>query len=78
MHGARPPSFTLFNIMYKVVVYAPAKRADTLPLFHLFPICILLSRSVVPSTGKGRDCECRKGVEEIDQGHYQDQEQELK
>ncbi len=26
-----PPSFTLFTVMYKVVVYAPAKRADTLP-----------------------------------------------
>ncbi len=35
--GARPPPFTLFTIMYKVAVYAPAERADTLPLFHLYP-----------------------------------------
>ncbi len=35
--GASPPPFTLFNITYKVVVYAPAERADTLPLFLLYP-----------------------------------------
>ncbi len=35
--GARPPPFTLFTITYKVVVYAPAERADTLPLFLLYP-----------------------------------------
>jgi hypothetical protein len=35
--GARPPSFTIFTIPYKVAVYAPAERADTLPLFHLYP-----------------------------------------
>ncbi len=33
--GARPPSFTLFTIMYKVVVYAPAKRADTTKYVHI-------------------------------------------
>jgi hypothetical protein len=32
--GARPPPFT---ITYKVVVYAPAERADTLPVFLLYP-----------------------------------------
>jgi hypothetical protein len=37
--GARPPSFTLFTITYKVAVYvyAPGERADTLTLFHLYP-----------------------------------------
>jgi hypothetical protein len=35
--GARPPPFTLVTITYKVAVYAPTKRADTLPLFHLYP-----------------------------------------
>ncbi len=35
--GARPPPFTLFSITYKVAVYAPAERAGTLPLFHLYP-----------------------------------------
>ncbi len=34
--GARPPAFTLFTITYKVAVYAPAERADTLILFHLY------------------------------------------
>jgi hypothetical protein len=33
--GASPP-FTLFTITYKVAVYAPAERADTLTLFHLY------------------------------------------
>jgi hypothetical protein len=26
--GVRPPPFTIFTIMYKVAVYAPAERAD--------------------------------------------------
>jgi hypothetical protein len=34
---AHPP-FTIFTIMYKVVVYAPTERADTFPLFLLYPI----------------------------------------
>ena len=34
--GARPPLFTINTIMYKVVVYAPAKRAETLLLFLLY------------------------------------------
>ncbi len=38
--GARPPPFILFTISYKVAVYAPAERADTPALFHLYP-CIL-------------------------------------
>jgi hypothetical protein len=36
--GARPPPFTLVTITYKVAVYALAERADTLPLFHLYPL----------------------------------------
>ncbi len=43
VHRARPLPFTLFNITYKVAVYAPAERADTLPLFHLYPVCNLWS-----------------------------------
>jgi hypothetical protein len=35
--GAHPPSFTLFTIMSKVVVSAPAERADTLLQFLLLP-----------------------------------------
>ncbi len=35
--GALPPPFTISTITYKVVVYAPAERADTLPLFLLYP-----------------------------------------
>jgi hypothetical protein len=37
MGGARPPPFTIFTMTYKVAVYAPAARADTLTLFHLYP-----------------------------------------
>jgi hypothetical protein len=37
MGGVRPPPVTLFTITYKVAVYAPAERADTLLLFHLYP-----------------------------------------
>ncbi len=36
MGRARSPLFTMSAIMYKVVVYAPAERADTLPLFLLY------------------------------------------
>ncbi len=32
------PSYPI-TFTYKVAVYAPAERADTLPLFHLYPIC---------------------------------------
>ncbi len=35
--GERPPPFALSTITYKVVVFAPAERADTLPLFLLYP-----------------------------------------
>ncbi len=34
---ALPPPFTLSTIKSKVVVYAPAERADLLPLFLLYP-----------------------------------------
>jgi hypothetical protein len=35
--GACPPPFTISTITYKVVVYAPAAKADALPLFLLYP-----------------------------------------
>ncbi len=40
--GTRPHPFTLFTIMYKVAVYAPPERADTLPVFHHYPnvLCV--------------------------------------
>ncbi len=37
MGSARPPPFTTSTITYKIVVYAPAKREDTLPLVLLYP-----------------------------------------
>jgi hypothetical protein len=35
--GERPPPYTFATIKYKVAVYAPSDRADTLHLFHLYP-----------------------------------------
>ncbi len=35
--GARPPPLTISTITYKVVMYAPAQKADTLHLFLLYP-----------------------------------------
>ncbi len=36
---AHPPPFTIFTIMYKVAVYAPAEQADTLtPYFMSIPM----------------------------------------
>ncbi len=40
--GARPSPFTKSAITYKVVVYAPAERADTLPLFIFYPYALWL------------------------------------
>jgi hypothetical protein len=37
MGGARPPPLTISTITYKVVVYVLADRADTRPLFLLYP-----------------------------------------
>jgi hypothetical protein len=34
--GCTPNPFTISTVMYKVVVYAPAERADTFPLFLLY------------------------------------------
>jgi hypothetical protein len=47
--GARPTPYTLSTIMSKVVVYAPAERADTFPLFLLFSYMYIL-------VGFGRAC----------------------
>ncbi len=48
--GARPPSFVIFTIAYKVEVYARAERADTLPLLNFYPyvLCGLLSTTAMP------------------------------
>ncbi len=48
--GARSPPFTVSTITYKVVVYAPAERANTFLLFLLYPYMY----SVV-STGFGNN-----------------------
>jgi hypothetical protein len=41
MHGiARPSPFTLFTTTYKVAVYIPAEKADTFPLFDLYPFVL--------------------------------------
>jgi hypothetical protein len=45
---ARPPPFTQFTITFKVVVYAPAERADTstLPLYLLYPYIYSVENTV--------------------------------
>jgi hypothetical protein len=43
---AQPPPFTISTIMYKVVVYAPAERADSFLLFLLYPYMYVLCGSV--------------------------------
>ncbi len=35
--GDRPPPLTISTIPYKTVVYAPAERADIIPLILLYP-----------------------------------------
>jgi hypothetical protein len=50
--GARPPPLHLLTITYKVTVYAPAERADTLPLSHIYPyhvLCGLVNRERDPN-----------------------------
>jgi hypothetical protein len=44
--GAPLPPFTLSTITSKVVVYAPAERADALPLFLLYPYMYSVGKSV--------------------------------
>jgi hypothetical protein len=39
MHAQPLAAYYHDTITYKVAVYAPAERADTLPEFHLYPIC---------------------------------------
>ncbi len=41
VRGACPPPFTLSTITYKVVVYAAAEGADTLPYFYSTSIYVL-------------------------------------
>ncbi len=53
---ARPPPFTLPTITSKVVVYAPAERADTLPLFLLYTYMYSVAESI-PSRLKLFGCE---------------------
>ncbi len=41
VRGACPPPFTISTITYKVVVYAPAEMADTLPPISTLPLYLL-------------------------------------
>ncbi len=52
--GARSPPFTISTISYKVVVYSPAERADTLPLFLLYPYMYSEGQSNPERRRKGR------------------------
>ncbi len=49
--GCTPTPLTLFTITYKVALYAPAQRTDTLTLLHLYSyvLCGLESRSNIYS-----------------------------
>jgi hypothetical protein len=38
--GCTPTPLQPITITYTVAVYAPAERTDTLPLFHLYPMCM--------------------------------------
>ncbi len=44
--GARSPLSTLVTLTYKATVYAPAERADTLNLFHLYCYMYFVVRMV--------------------------------
>jgi hypothetical protein len=39
--GCTPTPFQPITIMYKIAVHAPAERADTIPLYTLYPIFTL-------------------------------------
>jgi hypothetical protein len=39
---------TISTITYKFVVYAPAERVDTLPLFLLYPYVYSVNKTTVP------------------------------
>jgi hypothetical protein len=45
--GARPSPFTISTITYKVEVYAPAERADPLPLFLIYPFMYSVAETAV-------------------------------
>jgi hypothetical protein len=46
--AARPLYFTVATVTNKVAVYAPAERADTVPLFHLYSyvLCVYYNSAV--------------------------------
>ncbi len=52
--GAHPPPFNISTIMYKAVVYAPAERADTLPIFLLYPYVYFCAGPHPSTKGWGR------------------------
>jgi hypothetical protein len=62
---ARPPPFTISTITYKVVVYVPVERADTLPLFLLYPYYM---DSVVLTFDAQYDIQCL--LKELHIGYY--------
>ncbi len=55
----RPPPFNISAIMNKVIVYTPAERAGTLPLFPLYPYTVCTMRSIQASCGRWGSVELR-------------------
>jgi hypothetical protein len=49
--GARPSPFIISTITYKFVVYAPAERADTHPLFLLYPYMYFVAPMLLLTKG---------------------------
>ncbi len=47
LSDARPPPFTISTITYKVVMHAPAERADTLLLYLLYNYMCSVSISAI-------------------------------
>ncbi len=46
--GGVPPSFLISTIKNKVALYAPAERADTVPLFLLYPYMYSVGQPLLP------------------------------
>ncbi len=49
--GALPPPLITFTLTSKVAVYAPAKWADTLTLFHLYQYMYSVEGPIEPNMG---------------------------
>jgi hypothetical protein len=56
--GARPTSFTLSTITYKVVVYTPAERAEPFSLFLFYPFGFSVVRHLLDITNREQVTSC--------------------